>query len=202
MGLFFRNKVLFRAEKEMPDPEDLKLRFRRRVVLLTGFGAVCLLSIPVFRDQIPALESHKELRKFTEVLLQSHLLAEQTRSPVVLTLLKNGKTQEWEREIRVAAEDCSVVAAAPVEKIATALGEWHITYLPENPAPGVSVMEMQSICLHPRHGIFVNNKLVKQGLVQVLLRPEEDSSSARLDRMQKISLHNEGSEINLEPSGS
>lgn len=200
MGLF-RNKVLFRAERELPDPEELTLRFRRRVVVLTSIGALCLLSIPVLRDQIPALDAHRSARKLAEILLDSRVLASQTRSPVLLTVTSS-PTRAWIRSVRGATKDCTQEAPGPKEQFPSDPVEWRLSYLAENAVPGSAEKEVHEICFHPYEGLYVNHELLKEGQLQVLVRPEEDISANRIDRVQRITIQNHGSEISLEPSGS
>jgi len=196
---FLRNKVLFRAEKELPDPEVLKLRFRRRVVLLTMLGAFYLLSIPVLREQIPALETHKNARKFTELLQNTRYLAASMRRPLVLTMEKT-ESKNWTRATKASYKDCSQEASGPLEIFPPMPVEWKIIYLAENGRQGIDEREVKEICFHPIYGVYVNGEPLNNGLLQVLIQPQEDQKQNNFDRTQRISIQNFGSEIYLEPS--
>ncbi|MGZ3704429.1 MAG: hypothetical protein ACXWP1_00290, partial [Bdellovibrionota bacterium] len=92
MSLFRRNTI-FHVEETIPDPEELKLRFRRRILLCALTGFIAVLGAPVARDLHQNLNARAEARRFAEHMLTARTLAAESRVPVALDL--RAVTQGW-----------------------------------------------------------------------------------------------------------
>lgn len=116
MGLF-RRTTIFHVEESLPDPEELKLRFRRRVLLVTFFAFLIVLGAPVVRELRPFLSGRVEARRFAERMLEARTLASVSRAPVSLEISADG--QAWKRKTYLPADGCEKEATGPAVGAAT-----------------------------------------------------------------------------------
>lgn len=178
---------MFRADPEAPEPEELKRRFRARVMRLTLLGCVVLLAIPVTRDRIPAIESARAARLFAEFAAESEYLVALNRAPVLLTLDKSAQT--WKRLLLPAgAKDCSHAEEShtPAQSMEFPAFRWEILS---------GTKHLNSICFHPLTGPSVEGADAETLLVTV--SPLEDLAQNREDRARTVELSLRGSRILL-----
>lgn len=158
--MFFRRKTIFHVEEAMPDPEELKLRFRRRVLLLTFLGFLVVLAIPVARDMRPDLVARLGTRNFAEKLLETRSLASAHRTPVSLEL--GDDSHSWKRVFHGAGEGC-VSPSAGAEEAWDSEVTWKLQVQKE----GGETLSGRSLCLHPTLGILLDATPVNGGRLLV-----------------------------------
>ncbi len=165
MSLFRRNTI-FHVEESLPDPEELKLRFRRRVLLVTLCGFLAVLGTPVVRELRPHLQARVEARRFAENMLEARTLAAHSRMPVALELDAAG--QSWKRKIYAPSEHCEKEIAGPVHSLpASGLG-WQLKAEQEN---GESVTG-HKLCWHPGKGLLLDTVPLANAKLLVSLAAE------------------------------
>jgi hypothetical protein len=167
MGLF-RRSTIFHVEESIPDPEELKLRFRRRVLMLTVLGFLIVLGTPVARDLRPYLRGRAEARRFAEKMLEARTLAAASRMPVSLEL--SGSGQEWKRKIYAPTDACEKEAAGPEAVMSTAGVAWKLKAEQENG----EALSGHKLCWHPRRGLLLNTVPLANAKLLVSLQSKEE----------------------------
>jgi hypothetical protein len=169
MALFRRNTI-FHVERSSPDAEDLKLRFRRRVLGLTFFGFLVILGLPVFRDLSTDLVTRNNSRILAEKFIESRAMATSARTPISLTLSADGKS--WERNFHLDADDCSRPMEGPNE-IWGFENHWKIQMKVSNGETKIGTQ----ICLHPRRGILFDNSSLDTGTLLIAANHSGEETS-------------------------
>lgn len=149
MGLFRRNTI-FHAEDALPDPEEIKLRFRRRVLLVTLATFLGVLGMPVVREIQPFLRGRAEAGRFVRAMLEARTLAAMSRRPVSLELGKDG--QGWQRKVHLSTETCDREAPGPVITLPAEGIVWKLQAQQESG----EVVSGQKLCWHPANGLLLN----------------------------------------------
>jgi hypothetical protein len=170
--LFFRRKTLFHVEESLPDPEELKLRFRRRVLILTFLGFLVVLAIPVARDLRSDLATRRGARLFAEKIIETRLLAARSRNPISLELKPD--SQSWKRVFHArGGNDCAGGSTGPEE-----LWPSEISWKLQVQREGGETFGGRVLCLHPTLGILLDSVPVENGklLVTALRADLKDSA--------------------------
>ncbi len=168
MGLF-KKSTIFHVEESLPDPEELKLRFRRRVLIASLLGFLLILGAPVVRELQPNLQARAEARRFAEQILVARTLAAISRLPVSLQIAPD--RQGWRRAFHASGESCGGELPGPERQIITE-GIWKIQAQQEN---GIAVIS-QTLCFHPIKGVLLNSEPVGEGKILVsLISPPQES---------------------------
>lgn len=170
MGLFRRNTI-FHAEDALPDPEELKLRFRRRVLLVTLLAFLGVLGAPVARDLQPYLRGRAEARRFANAMLTARTIASASRMPVALELGKDGQT--WQRKLYLATDDCEREAPGPVASVHGEGITWKLQAQQEN---GEAVIG-QKLCWHPSKGLLLNTVALANAKLLVSLAGKDEAGA-------------------------
>ena len=157
----FRRKTIFHAEEALPDPEEIKLRFRRRVLLLTFLGFLLVLAIPVARDLKTDLTARAETRKLGERILETRTLAAKARAPVSLELADDNRT--WRRVQHGPGERCDNPAPGPRLEWSTEEVSWKLQVQKESG----ETISGRTLCLHPLAGVELDTDPVGQGKLLV-----------------------------------
>lgn len=165
MGLFRRNTI-FHVEESLPDPEELKLRFRRRVLLLTVCGFLTVLGAPVVRDLRPYLHGRVEARRFAESMLEARTLASKARVPVALEVDSTG--QIWKRKFYAPSQGCEKETTGPVGVLPVSGVSWKLKAEQEN---GESVTG-HKLCWHPGKGLLLDTVPLANAKLLVSLASE------------------------------
>jgi hypothetical protein len=175
MSLFRRNTI-FHVEETLPDPEELKLRFRRRILLCATAGFLLVLGAPVARDLRPNLRARAEARRFAEQLIEARTLAAETRVPIGLEL--SADRQSWEQHIFTSGETCAIEAPSPKERISMEGVLWKLQAQQENGSP----VSGHLLCWHPGRGLLLDTLPLDQGklLVTLSLAPEEGQTEQEM----------------------
>jgi len=168
----FRRKTIFHAEDALPDPEELKLRFRRRVLLLTFVGFLAVLSIPVARDLQPDLVARSQTRRFADRILEARTLASVGRAPVSLELAKDNRT--WTRVFHARDTDCASPASAPEES-------WNsqVAWKLQVQKSSGETLSGRSLCLHPSEGLLLDSVPVAAGKLLITAFTEPETGLAK-----------------------
>lgn len=168
----FRPRTIFHVEDSLPDPEELKLRFRRRILLLTFLGFLIVLAIPVFRDLQGNLEARAEARKFAEWLLETRTLAAVSRTP--LSIDYDPAQHLWKRIPHVAGENCGAEAMGPREERISGAVTWKFQVQQETG----ETLPAKHICLHPLQGLILDGVPMKEAKLLITASPEQEVEGA------------------------
>lgn len=185
----FRKKLIFQADDALPDPEELKFRFSRRILFTTLLGALCLLGFPVLRDLRPYFAAKTQARRFAQIILDCRLLATRERKSVALEM-DPSDAHRWIRSLRKTADHCETPSSAGEEVIAPEGVRWELRYKAEESA---EVRSASHLCFHPIEGLFAEGASLQQGHLLVAAFSEADE----LNRSAKILLTDGNAEINF-----
>ncbi|RZA08998.1 MAG: hypothetical protein EOP11_03080 [Proteobacteria bacterium] len=169
----FRRKTIFHAEEAMPDPEDIKLRFRRRVLLLTFLGFLTVLAIPEARELKADLEARAETRRLAERILETRTLAALTRQPVSIRLADDNHS--WAREYHPAGTDCVGVASGARTEWKTDAVAWKL----QVQKPGGETVSGRVLCLHPQAGLELDSLPIAEGKLLITASRTFDETSQK-----------------------
>ncbi|MCO5143324.1 MAG: hypothetical protein M9962_09570 [Oligoflexia bacterium] len=188
----FRKKTLFHVEQQITDPDEIKLRFRRKILGLTIVFALLLLSIPVFRSTSARLEARSEARKFAEWFLSSKVLSSQNRTSISMHWIKEKKI--WERRIHPKDTDCRETSSSVYGPYQFLGGsnefDWNIKLASNDQTS----MESTTLCIDPKQGLVINGSQVADTpLLVAVLGPEPESNSP----LAYILLNNGGTSMDL-----
>lgn len=189
--LFRRRKTIFHVEESLPDPEEIKLRFRRRIMIFSFLGAVGILTVPVFNELEDSLRLKKELRKISDFILESKRLAAQTRLPIVLTLSQEGKN--WSRILSSKSDICEKESKADQGGLET-IYSWGLNLKNELG----DTIRGDSICFHPTKGVLVGDSIL--GESQLLLSARIGDQSFGNPKAAYILMSQFGDEIQFTDS--
>ena len=170
---FFRRKTLFHVEEALPDPEELKLRFRRRVLLLTFVGFLVVLGIPIARDLRADLSARKSARLFAEKILETRTLAARGRVPISLEL--EADSRSWRVVHHAPASNCASQSTGPESEWPSGIS-WKLQLRKENG----ETMGGRTLCLHPTLGLLLDATPVDNGRVLVTALRDGGQESAYL----------------------
>jgi hypothetical protein len=179
----FRRRTLFHAEERLPDQEDLKLRFRRRIVLCALLGFLLILGFPVFRQLHPELLARRETRLLAQLLFDSRLLAAQARAPVALRL--NGT--QWERSLLTSGAKCGDASNTPVQIWSASNMQWQMKLQRKVGDPLLGTL----LCLDPNAGLLLNEEPIADGDLLISAQP----MGAQTLRAAHLLISNYGSEV-------
>lgn len=157
----FRRRTIFHVEDTLPDPEELKLRFRRRILLLTFCGFVLVLGIPVVRGMRTNLETRVDARKFAEQLIATRTMASAKRTPVSLDFKAEEGT--WRRAEHAGDGPCDGAILGTPEVWVTEGVQWKFQRQQENEA----TVTGKTLCLHPRQGLMLDRHPLNEGKLLV-----------------------------------
>jgi hypothetical protein len=167
----FRRKTIFHAEEAMPDPEEIRLRFRRRVLLIALLGFLLVLGIPVARDIQSDLHARAGTRKLAEQILESRTLAAKGRAPVSFTLSEDNHT--WRREFHAVGETCAKSAEGPVGQWETGDVVWKIQGRKAN-GEGING---RTLCLNPSKGLELDSMPLDDGKLMITGSRKDESGA-------------------------
>lgn len=170
MGLFRRNTI-FHAEDALPDPEEIKLRFRRRVLLITLLAFLGVLGAPVVRELQPFLRGRAEARRFAETMQEARWLAAVSRMPVGLELARDG--QSWLRRTYLSAESCEREAPGPAVSIPAGGVAWKLQAQKDS---GEAVTGSR-LCWHPARGLLLNTVPLADAKLLVSLSGRDEAGA-------------------------
>ncbi len=168
---FFRRNTIFHAETSTPDSEELKIRFRRRVLALTFLGFLVILGMPVIRTLNSDLAARSSARSLAQVFVETRALAALSRNPVSLTLLTDGKT--WERRFHLEGESCQGSAEGP-EQLFPFENVWKI----QMKLSSGEAKFGEQICVHPRRGILLGDVPLESGTLLIAANQTQEDFSA------------------------
>lgn len=167
----FRPRTIFHVEDNLPDPEELKLRFRRRILLLTFLGFLIVLGIPVFRDLKGSLEARSEARRFAEWLMETRTQAAHSRFPISVDY--DPATHAWTRIPHAPGENCALEAMGPPEQKISGAVSWKMQVQQETG----ETLPARHICLHPLIGLLLDGSPMKEGKLLVTAQSEGEGEA-------------------------
>ena len=192
MGIF-RRKTIFHVEESMPDPEELKIRFRRRILIATLVGFFLILSVPVIHTLKPQLHLRNETRILAEKIMEARLYSMQSRMPISLQL--DSDNQSWKRIFHipgiVTANDCFAEVMGPYEVMGPQGVHWNLRLRKEN---GEEVAG-RILCVHPLLGILLDSTPLNQGTLIVTATAHTESGGQPFQK--GLAIGQFGTEINL-----
>jgi hypothetical protein len=171
MSLFRRNTI-FHVEESLPDPEELKLRVRRRVLLCATVGFLLVLGTPVARDLRQNLHGRAEARRFAERLLEARSLAAASRVPVSLEIEPD--RQGWQQIFYTAGEGCTTEAPGPRSRYSTEGVFWKVQAQQDD---GTAVGGHR-LCWHPSKGLMLDSTPLDHGKLLVSLSTTTEEGTA------------------------
>lgn len=184
----FRKKTIFHVDEALPDPEEIKWRFRRRIFFSTCIGVALLLGIPVFRDIRPYLQAKQEARKLASLLYDTRLLAARNRTAMLLELVDESKNL-WRRS--AASSGCAERLPGVSEEFSFPKALWQIS---AQEAGSKEVHSASALCFDPLKGLFADKTpLQENGRLLISARPEDGSPSD--PKNPKLLLTNFGAEL-------
>lgn len=169
---FFRKNTIFHVEETLPDPEELKLRFRRRILLCAAVGFLLVLGTPVARDLRSNLRARAEARRFAEQMLEARTISAVSRSPVSLQISPDH--QSWRRRVHMTGEACGTEAPGPSAVIPTE-GVWKLQAQQENGSTVTGTV----LCWHPSKGLLLDSLPLGEGTLLVSLAGNEEGSTGK-----------------------
>lgn len=172
MGLF-RRSTIFHVEETLPDPEELKLRFRRRVLLSALLGFLLVLGIPVARDLRPILKARAEARRFAEEMIRMRLVAGVSRVPLSQEI--SSDRQGWIEIFHVPSESCAQESTGPHPVFRSEGFLWKAQAQRENG----ETLAVRSLCWHPQKGLLVNSSPIDNGKLLLSLGMTEEGASEK-----------------------
>lgn len=189
MGIF-RKKTIFHVEESMPDPEELKIRFRRRILLITILGFFIILGVPVIHALKPELRLRNETRILAEKIMEARLYSMQSRSPISLQLEADNQT--WKRTFHLPdASNCLSESTGPAEQLEPQGINWNIRLRKENGEE----LAGRTLCLHPLHGLMLDSTALDNGVIFLTATTHTESGETTFTKGIGIGLY--GSEITL-----
>jgi len=174
MSLFRRNTI-FHVEETIPDPEELKLHFRRRILLCALVGLLAVLGTPVARDLRPNLHARAEARRFVERMLNARTFAAQTRTPVGFEL--SADRQSWLQVNYANGEACSMESSGPPSRFAADGFSWKLQAQQENGA----ALTGHKLCWHPAKGLLLDSSPLDSGNLLITLMGSGEEGGAEQD---------------------
>ncbi len=190
--MIFRKRVLFRVEETLPDPEEQKWIFRRRVLALTALIAIGILSVPVFQDRAPHLRTLTEARSLAGTILATRLYATQHRVAVSLRL-DPADRRSWIRTFHATA-DCSTADTLPAQKFSLSRSVWRIQPIMQDASEG---KEVQTLCFDPWKGLIADGVPVNDSKIAIQGYPEEDIETQRTDRVTQVLIDQGGATVTI-----
>ncbi len=170
----FRRRTIFHAEESLPDPEELKLRFRRRVLLFAALGFVLVLGIPVARDLQAELHARAQTRMFAKQIMDTRAMAASGRAPISLRLQDDNKS--WLAVFHAqGGENCDSESTGPGLAWSTTDVWWKLQVQQEN---GETLAGRQ-ICFHPTKGLLLDSSPIANGKLLVTAQPVELAEEGR-----------------------
>lgn len=184
----FRKRTLFHVEERLPDQEELKLRFRRRILAGALLGFLLVLGFPVFRELKPTLEARRETRWLAETLLDARLLAARSRAPVSLRL----EGDRWKRTQLPAGANCTTKPAelGPEEVWEKPLVAWRMKLQ----RPSGEPVEGTELCVHPVAGLMLGEEAVAEGTLLVTASPK-NADEGEPSRQAHLLISQYGAEV-------
>lgn len=194
---FFRNQSIFHQSETPLDPEDIKLRFRRWMVIFSFLVALVIISIPIFKYRSPAFIALANARSVVELIIDARKLAGQTRSDTGIRLIGQGR---WEQFALASDADCMLnkKEANPRRSLVQTRTAWRILFLPKYAGDGIG-RDVQFICFNPQHGVVVDGEPIADGWLYFLVSPKEDVESKEMNRSYQIVLSQHGDKIEVQP---
>ena len=145
----FQRKTIFHTERIAPSLEELKFRFRKRVMLFSFLGFIALMGFPVTKSLIPELFAYLDLNHLTLELLKTRSLAIQSRTPYLMEL--NSAGTEWSISPRQGLR-CEESSYGPHQIWKISRTVWGLERRFEG-----QWKEAKKICIHPSEGIFIDS---------------------------------------------
>jgi len=169
----FRKSTIFHVEETLPDPEELKLRFRRRILLCAVLGFLLVLGAPVARDLRSTLRGRAEARRFAEEMLEARTISAISRMPVSLQI--SADRQGWRRHFHISGEACGAEAPGPSAVVPTVGARWKLQAQQEDG----SAVTGSTLCWHPSKGLLLDSLPLGEGKLLVSLASNEDGAQEK-----------------------
>ena len=171
----FRRDTIFHTEEALPDPEDLKLRFRRRTLLCALLGFLLVLGVPVARELRASLKARSSIRHFVEQMLEWRTQAALARSPLLLEL--SADRQTWTVTPHLPGNECKAEAPGPAFPYSIQGAFWKIQARLEN---GEAIAG-KKLCWSPRDGLFLDSTPLAGGNLLITLSAPREEGTAEQD---------------------
>lgn len=189
-----RSKSIFQIEVRVLEPEERKLRLRRRVVFFACLVALVLAGIPVVRQLRPELDTAVFSRQLASILIESRNLASSNR---VVVRLDFG--EKLVRRLSGLADNCGDMNSSDVPPQVFDFPGADIR-VRTGDLENQNLQSVRSICFHPLKGVFATGNESAPSVL-VFVGPENDFASERFDRLHTILISDDGEKVIRNTSG-
>lgn len=196
MSLFpWRRRALFHVSDAPLDPDELRLRFRMRVLKISFLVGMATLGYPVLLGKQESFRTDREARRFMEVLLEARLQSSTRRTPIGLQLVDHNS---WQITEYPGSEDCDANSPNRVmkEKFSQDEMTWRPLFLENGNTTGIGA-DVSQICFHPVRGLLVDSKPLESGWLYLLVAPKTEMAANNQEQIRQVVLTNFGSEIQV-----
>lgn len=187
--IFGRGKSIFHLDNKPVEPEDKKLRVRRRILILACVVALIFLTIPVLNRQEKVLKASELSHEVVRFLIESRTIASINRSTVRLNI-----GSEIARTVLVGDVDCSIKNSnTPKQFLAF---ENNLVKVLLGNKDGTDAREISAFCFHPSKGLTIENNPIEKSLL-LLIGPETAFANNTFAEIHTVTMATDGSKIEL-----
>lgn len=192
----FRRQRIFRQSEIPQDPEDIKLRFRRTVVIISFFIALIIISIPIFRYRQPAFRSLSHARHLANLIMNTRTVAGENRTETGVRLVGENRWVSFSLPKESNCEPPETIS--PSQELIQPDSTWRILFLPKYAEDGIG-REVTTVCFHPQQGVVADGEPIAEGWLYFLVYPSVDMEEGRNDRSYQIVLSQHGDLLEIQP---
>ena len=191
----WRERAIFRVSEAPLDPDEIKIRFRRKILRAAIFVGIMILSIPLIQKKVAGFRADREIRYFARVLLQARTRASKERAPVALEIMHDRRG--WNIFELPNHSDCSAMVPPHSKTSSHLLGIegmfWRPLFLSEKETSGIGA-PVTRICFDPNHGVILDSKPLDSGWFYIVLRPQDEAAISQ-NSLHQVILTRAGSEL-------
>ncbi len=190
-----RRQNIFHKSEIPQDPEEIKLRFRRWMVVFSIFVALIITAIPIFKYRKPAFRSLADARIVANFLMETRANSNLKRSSTGLQLIGDNRWQQ----VQPSKNDCILNPSdRPEADLIQSNSAWRILFLPKYANDGIG-RDVKYICFHPEQGVVADGEPIAEGWLYFLVSPVEDTESDKKDRSYQLVLSQYGDKLSIQP---
>jgi hypothetical protein len=185
--MFFRKRTIFHIEDNAPEEEELRKRFRRRVLFLGLIFFLTLTAAPMVTSMVVDFQAMSEIRKVAQMIQRVREVSMTERVAVQVEWLP--ERQEWGLYRTASGESCAVARKGPPEPFSNSGIQWKFRL---KLVSGEAV-EGKTICFDPKAGLALDGYAVEKGTLLLTAALQQQPSM----EAGYILLGDYGSEVQL-----
>lgn len=196
MALFkWRDRAIFRVTAAPLDADEIRLRFRKRVVRLSFLIGIAILAFPILKEKRAIFQTDREVRRVERAVIDARMRAAELRHPTGLELIGR---DSWQVTEYPGADTCDASFAGQVklEKIEQSEITWRPLFLDKGDTSGIG-SDISRFCFHPVLGVLVDSKALDLGWIYLLVAPKDEALANNKDYIRQLVISNSGSEISI-----